>query len=121
MDTANFNYSIHYKNNGANGKIVVLTQAPNNKGEGNSLEIPESDLGNVITKLSNFRDIVDTPIIAIPEKEEEKIEKLRPNIVHTIVTIFLSGIPVPDLAKQYDYSEDIIKFHLEEKGIILLD
>lgn len=120
MDTANFNYSIHYKNNGANGKIVVLTQALNNKGEENTLEIPESDLGNLITKLSNFKDIVDTPIIPIPEMQEE-IEPLRPSIVQTLVTLFLSGIPVHDLSRQYNYSEDIIKFHLEEKGIILLD
>ncbi|HOD10265.1 MAG TPA: hypothetical protein PLH25_01220 [Flavobacterium sp.] len=121
MINTSYNYSLHYKSNSADEKIVVLTQARNNKGEENSLEIPESDLSNLITKLSNFKEIVDTPIIPIPDMDEVKIEPLRPNVIQTLVALFLSGIPVTDLSRQYNYPEEIIKFHLEEKGIILLD
>ena len=53
--------------------------------------------------------------------DEVKIEPLRPNVIQTLVALFLSGIPVTDLSRQYNYPEEIIKFHLEEKGIILLD
>jgi hypothetical protein len=120
MNTTDFNYRIQFRLNGLDKRIIVLSQIPIPKGEENVIEIPEEDLETVIMKLSNIRSIVDDPIIPFEEHENRKVE-LEPNIIQTLVALFLSGVSIGDLSKQYDYSEDLIRYHLEDKGIVIFD
>lgn len=119
MNTISYNYKIQYKLNGYEKRVVILSQTSIPKGEEKSLEIPEEDLENVIMKLSNIRSIIDEPII--PFQEQTAKPELEQNIIQTLVALFLSGVSIQDLSKQYDYPESLIKEHLEEKGIVIFD
>jgi hypothetical protein len=120
MSTINYNYKIAYKLDENGNRIIELTQRELSSG-GNaiSIDIPENDLPIVVSKLSNIFSIIDEPIIPFDEKKEEII--LEPNIIQTLVALFLSGVPVKDLATQYNYPEETIKSHLEYKGIVIFD
>ncbi|MCZ8089552.1 MAG: hypothetical protein O9282_08340 [Flavobacterium sp.] len=120
MSTINYNYKIAYKLDENGNRIIELTQRELSSG-GNaiSIDIPENDLPIVVSKLSNIFSIIDEPIIPFDEKKEEIF--LEPNIIQTLVALFLSGVPVKDLATQYNYPEETIKSHLEYKGIVIFD
>ena len=120
MSTINYNYKIAYKLDENGNRIIELTQRELSSG-GNaiSIDIPENDLPVVVSKLSNIFSIIDEPIVPFEEKKEEII--LEPNIIQTLVALFLSGVPVKDLATQYNYPEETIKSHLEYKGIVIFD
>ena len=75
---------------------------------------------DIMKKLSNIRSIVDEPIIPYEEQKPTNIE-LEANIVQTLVALFFSGVSIQDLATQYDYPEELIKNHLESKGIVIFD
>jgi hypothetical protein len=120
MSTINYNYKIAYKLDENGNRIIEFTQRELSSG-GNaiSIDIPENDLPIVVSKLSNIYSIIDEPIIPFDEKKEEIF--LEPNIIQTLVALFLSGVPVKDLATQYNYPEETIKSHLEYKGIVIFD
>jgi hypothetical protein len=120
MSTINYNYKIAYKLDENGNRIIELTQRELSSG-GNaiSIDIPENDLPIVVSKLSNIFSIIDEPIVPFDEKKEEIF--LEPNIIQTLVALFLSGVPVKDLATQYNYPEETIKSHLEYKGIVIFD
>jgi hypothetical protein len=120
MSTINYNYKIAYKLDENGNRIIEFTQRELSSG-GNaiSIDIPENDLPVVVSKLSNIFSIIDEPIVPFEEKKEEII--LEPNIIQTLVALFLSGVPVKDLATQYNYPEETIKSHLEYKGIVIFD
>ncbi len=75
----------------------------------------------VIMKLKGSVSIVDDPIIPFENQEPQSKVVLEQNIIQTLVALFLSGVSIEDLSKQYDYTEELIKFHLEDKGIIIFD
>ncbi|MBM6499168.1 hypothetical protein [Flavobacterium macrobrachii] len=120
MSTINYNYKIAYKLDENGNRIIEFTQKELSSG-GNaiSIDIPENDLPIVVSKLSNIYSIIDEPIIPFDEKKEEIF--LEPNIIQTLVALFLSGVTVKDLSTQYNYPEEIIKSHLEHKGIVIFD
>ena len=120
MSTISYNYKITYKLDENGNRVIEFTQRELSSG-GNavSIDIPESDLPIVVSKLSNIYSIIDEPIVPFEEKKEELV--LEPNIIQTLVALFLSGVPVKDLATQYNYPEEIIKSHLEYKGIVIFD
>jgi len=120
MSAINYNYKIAYKLDENGNRVIEFTQRELSSG-GNaiSIDIPENDLPVVVSKLSNIFSIIDEPIVPFEEKKEEII--LEPNIIQTLVALFLSGVPVKDLATQYNYPEEIIKSHLEYKGIVIFD
>lgn len=120
MSTINYNYKITYKLDENGNRIIEFTQRELSSG-GNaiSIDIPENDLPIVVSKLSNIYSIIDEPIVPFEEKKEEIV--LEPNIIQTLVALFLSGVPIKDLATQYNYPEETIKSHLEYKGIVIFD
>jgi hypothetical protein len=120
MKLTDYNYKTSYKLDNYGQRVIVLHQTTVPKGEEKSLEIPEDDLDIIIKKLSNIKSIVDDPIIPYEEQQNNKIQ-LEPNIVQTLVALFFSGVSIQDLATQYDYPEDLIKNHLESKGIVIFD
>lgn len=120
MNVTDYNYKIRYKLDDFGKRIVMLYQTPIPKGEEKFLEIPEDDLDIIMKKLSNIRSIVDEPIIPYEEQKPTNIE-LEANIVQTLVALFFSGVSIQDLATQYDYPEELIKNHLESKGIVIFD
>jgi hypothetical protein len=120
MSTINYNYKIAYKLDENGNRIIELTQRELSSGvNAISIDIHENDLHIVVSKLSNIFSIIDEPIIPFDEKKEEIF--LEPNIIQTLVALFLSGVPVKDLATQYNYPEETIKSHLEYKGIVIFD
>jgi hypothetical protein len=120
MKKQEYSYTISYRMDDYDNRIVVLSQTELPKGPTNTFEIPESDLGNVVTKLSNVKSIIDEPIVPFEQQTDNRL-KLEPNIIQTLVALFLSGVSLKDLSNQYDYPTDIIKMHLEEKGIVIFD
>lgn len=119
MKATNFRYSISYKANDLDKKIIVLTQMPFFKGSETAIEIPLDDIDSVIDSLKFAKEEVKS----IELSEIRKVNKiiLEPSIINTLVSLFLSGIPTVVLAKQYGIDEDVVKENLEEKGIILLE
>lgn len=120
MSTISYNYKITYKLDENGNRVIEFTQRELSSG-GNavSIDIPENDLPIVVSKLSNIYSIIDEPIVPFEEKKEEIV--LEPNIIQTLVALFLSGVPIKDLATQYNYPEETIKSHLEYKGIVIFD
>lgn len=120
MSTISYNYKITYKLDENGNRVIEFTQRELSSG-GNaiSIDIPENDLPIVVSKLSNIYSIIDEPIVPFEEKKEELV--LEPNIIQTLVALFLSGVPIKDLATQYNYPEETIKSHLEYKGIVIFD
>lgn len=120
MSTINYNYKIAYKLDENGNRVIEFTQRELSSGRNAiSIDIPENDLPIVVSKLSNIFSIIDEPIVPFEEEKEEII--LEPNIIQTLVALFLSGVPVKDLATQYNYPEETIKSHLEYKGIVIFD
>lgn len=119
MDTANFRYDIDFKLNPENQKTIVLIQTPFFKGSETSIEIPIEDIDNLVKLLKYTKTDID--YIDFDELAKPKKEKLDPNIVNTLATLYLSGISTGILANQYSIDEHIVKENLEEKGIILFD
>jgi len=121
MNSLDYNYKIAYKKNDYNEqRIIVFTQRALPNGKEISIEIPEEDLSIVLSKLSNIHSIIDDPIIPYEENDLDK-QIVEPNIIQTLVALFLSGVPIKDLATQYNYPEETIKSHLEYKGIVIFD
>jgi hypothetical protein len=120
MKVTDYKYKTSYKIDDYGQRIVVLNQITVPKGDERSLEIPEDDLDIIIKKLSNLKSIVDEPIIPYENQKTDDIV-LEPNIVQTLVALFFSGVSIQDLATQYDYPEELIKTHLESKGIVIFD
>jgi hypothetical protein len=119
MDTANFRYDIDFKLNSDDQKIIVLIQKPFFKGAETSIEIPVDDIDNVVKLLKYTKD--DMYYLDFDELSKIKKERLDPDIVNTLATLYLSGISIRILANQYSIDEHIVKENLEEKGIILFD
>ena len=119
MKAINFRYSINYKANDNDKKIIILTQMPFFRGSETSIEIPLDDIDSVIESLKFAKDEVKS----IELSEIRRVNKviLEPSIVNTLVSLFLSGIPTSVLAKQYEIDEEVVRENLEEKGIILFE
>jgi hypothetical protein len=120
MNTTNYIYNIYYKANGNVKDVVVITQIPYVfENELHTIEIPLDDIDKVISKLHDAKGIMDSPL-SNPLQLNGQQENLSPNIVETLVLLFLSGISIEHLSMQYEYSTDVIKKYLEDNGIILL-
>ena len=119
MNATNFRYSISYKVNDADKKIVVLTQMPFFKGTESVIEIPLEDIDSIIDSLKSAKGEIKN--LELNEIKKATKVVLEPNIINTLVSLFLSGISVSVLSSQYNIDEEVVKENLEEKGIILME
>jgi hypothetical protein len=119
MPNTDFRYSIHFKVNDANKKIIILNQKPFFKGKEAEIQIPVDDIDKIIYSLKNAKEEASSAQAA-GLFNEHKVE-LDQSIVNTLVSLYLSGIPIDVLSSQYSIEEPIIRYNLEEKGIILMD
>lgn len=120
MNTTNFIYNIYYKANSIEKDVVVITQIPYIfDNELHTIEIPLDDIDKVIAKLHDAKEILDNSVSKTEDQETETVV-LSPNIVETLVFLFLSGVTIENLSEQYEYSAEVIKKYLEDNGIILL-
>lgn len=118
MITTNYRYNINFTTDETENKVVILSQLPYFKGTKNSLHIPLDDIDDIIESLQSAKD----EIRKIELKDIHLGNKfIEPGIVNTLASLFLSGIPVNILSKQYNIDEEIVRINLEEKGIILMD
>ncbi|WNM18131.1 hypothetical protein [Flavobacterium capsici] len=119
MQSTDFRYTIHFKVNEANQKMIVLNQSPFFKGNGTEIQIPLDDIDSVIYSLKTAKDEANS--LSLSQFSVDPIVEIEPSIVNTLVSLFLSGIPIPVLSNQYEIDEPTIRYNLESKGIILMD
>jgi DeoR/GlpR family transcriptional regulator of sugar metabolism len=111
----NFVYKTTLVNENSGEALIVLKKISQKNGKAKLFKFPLSNIDSVISLLYNTKND-----IAQSENSTTPIEIITP-ILDTIVSLFLSGISVKDLATQYNYSQETIKINLENKGLILFD
>jgi hypothetical protein len=95
--------------------FIILKKVSRENGKTKLFKFPADSIDTIIALLQDTKSIISE----IETNEETYL--IESSIIDTMVSLFLSGISIEDLSTQYNYSEKLIKYNLEKKGLILFD
>ncbi|MCA6422785.1 MAG: hypothetical protein IM568_08220 [Flavobacterium sp.] len=104
-----FDYKIILENEDTDTTFVVLKKIFKKNGQTKLFKFPIENIDTVISLLHLTKESLTVA------------NDIEAPILDTMVSLFLSGISLEDLSKEYNYPQKKIRLDLEKKGIILFD
>lgn len=119
MKGKHYTYELHFLKDNYGEKVLEIKQKQLPIGSRKSMEIFSEDIDYLIGLLQNAKLEINHDD-SFEENTDETVN-IDPRILDTMVTLYFSGVTVPELEIQYNISSSVIKDNLERKGIILFD
>jgi hypothetical protein len=118
MKSKYHDYSVYFQKNAIGQFNIILTQKHQIDGIENTLEIPIDEIQDIISMLRSAKKETNSAMYDNVKIVEPLINS---DILDEMIPLYLSGVTIDSLAKQFGISYENIKYNLEKCGIIIFD